>query len=51
MRGRITVQCKGGTAWGGVYYDSGTKGGWEYPRAFKAIKSSVVNIERSNGEF
>lgn len=51
MRGRISVNCKGGTAWGGVYYDSGTKGGWAYPREFAGVKTSTVNIESSNGEF
>lgn len=49
--GLIAVRCKGGSAWGGIYYDSGTKGGWSYPKEFKAIKSSTVNVESANGEF
>lgn len=51
MRGRLSVQCRGGSAWGSIYYDSGTKGGWAYPKEFKAIKSSTVNVESDNGEF
>ena len=51
MRGRISVSCRGGSAWGGIYYDSGTKGGWAYPEEFAGIKTSTVNIESNNGEF
>lgn len=51
VRGRISVACKGGSAWGGVYYDSGVKGGWSYPAAFTVIKTATSNIERTNGEF
>lgn len=51
MRGRLSVSCRGGSAWGYIYYDSGVKGGWSYPVAFNSIKSATVSIERTDGEF
>ena len=51
MRGRCTQGCKGGSSWGNIFYDSGEKGGWTYPVAFKSIKSATIQVERSKGEF
>lgn len=41
----------GGTAWGGIYYDSGATGGESYPFTFKNKPRFFTNIVGGNGEF
>lgn len=41
----------GGTAWGGIYYDSGKTGGESYPFSFTSKPRFFTNILGGNGEF
>lgn len=41
----------GGTAWGGIYYDSGITGKESYPFTFKSPPRFYTNIVGGNGEF
>lgn len=41
----------GGTAWGGIYYDSGKTGGESYPFSFTSKPRFFTNILGVDGEF
>ena len=49
--GYTTQSRKGGSAWGGIYYDSGKTGGEAYPFTFKNRPSFFTNIVGGNGEY
>lgn len=51
LTAKIAKKITGGTAWGGIYYDSAPVGGYAYPITLKEVYSGTVSIVGANGTF
>ncbi len=51
MDGKVPVRATGGTAWGGIWYDSAIRGGSALPFALKSLVVGTVHVVGGNGSF